>query len=47
MAHRDIKSTDFTEPYSQVKPHPQPLSEWRREWSPRYPSFATCVLMGI
>jgi len=30
-AHRDIKSTDFTEPYSQKKPHPQPLSEWRGE----------------
>ena len=24
--HRDIKSTDFTEPYSHRKPHPQPLS---------------------
>ena len=36
-AHRDIKSTDITEPYSQQRPHPQPLSEWRREWSPRYP----------
>ena len=45
--HRDIKSTDNTERYSQVKPHPQPLSEWRGEWSPRYPSFAACVLMGI
>ena len=30
-AHRDIKSTDNTERYSQQKPHPQPLSEWRGE----------------
>jgi len=29
--HRDIKSTDFTEPYSHREPHPQPLSEWRGE----------------
>ena len=35
--HRDIKSTDFTERYSQQRPHPQPLSEWRGEWSPRLP----------
>ena len=35
--HRDIKSTDFTEPYSQQRPHPQPLSEWRGEWLPRLP----------
>ena len=35
--HRDIKSTENTERYSQQKPHPQPLSEWRREWSPRLP----------
>ena len=42
--HRDIKSTDFTEPYSQQKPHPQPLSEWRGEWSPRYPSMSSRCL---
>ena len=24
MGHRDIKSTDNTERYSQVKPHPSP-----------------------
>jgi len=35
--HRDIKSTDFTERYNQQRPHPQPLSEWRREWLPRLP----------
>ena len=29
--HRDIKSTDFTEHYSHLRPHPQPLSEWRGE----------------
>ena len=46
--HRDIKSTDITVPYSQhpspnthQKPHPQPLSEWRGEWSPRYPYISS------
>ena len=29
--HRDIKSTDNTEHYSHLRPHPQPLSEWRGE----------------
>jgi len=36
-AHRDIKSTDITEPYSQQRPHPQPPSQRRKEGSPRYP----------
>ena len=35
--HRDVKSTDITERYSQQKPHPQPLSDWRGEWSSRLP----------
>ena len=29
--HRDIKSTDYTEPNTHQRPHPQPLSEWRGE----------------
>ena len=28
----------------QQKPHPQPLSEWRGEWSPRYPSMSSRYL---
>jgi len=28
----------------QQKPHPQPLSEWRGEWSPRYPSMSSVYL---
>ena len=28
----------------QQKPHPQPLSEWRGEWSPRYPSMSSKCL---
>ena len=28
----------------QQKPHPQPLSEWRGEWSPRYPSMSSRCL---
>ena len=45
-SHRDIKSTDNTERYSQhpspithQKPHPQPLSEWRGKWSHREGAF--------
>ena len=28
----------------QQKPHPQPLSEWRGEWSPRYPYMSSVCL---
>ena len=45
--HRDIKSTDITEPYSQQKPHPQPLSEWRGEWSPRLPLHVLQMLSSL
>jgi len=30
--------------HSHQKPHPQPLSEWRGEWLPRYPYMSSVCL---
>ena len=39
-----LRAAELTEHYSQQRPHPQPLSEWRGEWLPRYPYVSSRCL---